>query len=247
GWGRGAGCNGKVHILLEKVTEAMRSNILKVYTNLQRGFNVIAIKNLALVPGSIDTTYRVNDANNLQTRNIPSKKLNRIVNGKFYHFMKAKPRLIIFGAGEDVEPLVKLANLTGFSVFMWDWRPEMLCKKRFPNVNFVHHIDSFQINKHDYAIIMTHDFQKDKQLLQLLMTNQLKYLGVLGPSRRTSRLLNGKEVPPFIKSPVGLSIGSEGPNEISVSIIAELIQVKRGVSNVEQTENNWRISSGGEK
>ena len=74
---------------------------------------------------------------------------------------------------------------------------------------------------------MTHDFQLDVKLVQRLRDRQLLYLGILGSKKRTERLLGG-EIPNWIHSPVGLSIGADGPEEIAVSIVAELIAVRRG-------------------
>ena len=60
-----------------------------------------------------------------------------------------------------------------------------------------------------------------------LRDHQLLYLGILGSKKRTERLL-GEEIPNWIHSPIGLSIGADGPEEIAVSIVAELIAVRRG-------------------
>jgi xanthine dehydrogenase accessory factor len=82
-------------------------------------------------------------------------------------------------------------------------------------------------NPSDSVVIVSHNFQRDKEYLHSLLYHDLTYLGVLGSRSRTERLLGGKEIPTHLKSPVGLSIGAEGPEEIAVSIVAELIQQRK--------------------
>ena len=74
---------------------------------------------------------------------------------------------------------------------------------------------------------MTHDFQVDQQLLRILQKEKLFYVGLLGSEKRTRRLL-GHAVPDWLHSPIGLSIGADGPEEIAVSIIAEMIAIRKG-------------------
>jgi xanthine dehydrogenase accessory factor len=83
------------------------------------------------------------------------------------------------------------------------------------------------LTRSDSVIILTHQFQKDQEILNYLKGKDLMYLGVLGPRIRTQRLLEGLEFPQEISSPAGLSIGAEGPEEIAISIVAELIQQQR--------------------
>lgn len=63
--------------------------------------------------------------------------------------------------------------------------------------------------------------------MQLIVEKDLRYIGVMGSKQRTSRLLNFGELPFQISTPVGLTIGAEGPEEIAISILAELIHVKK--------------------
>ncbi|MEF2094149.1 XdhC family protein [Bacillus sp. CFBP9009] len=145
-----------------------------------------------------------------------------------------KPRFIIFEAGCDVYPVVTMATSIGFLVTVCDWRPELCNENNIPDA--VSHIIGFptkimeqlSFKKDDYVIIMTHNFQRDKEILSLsLMMNQsLSYIGILGSQKRTASLFDTK-TPNNIHSPIGLSIGAKGPFEIAVSIIAELIQHKR--------------------
>jgi xanthine dehydrogenase accessory factor len=71
---------------------------------------------------------------------------------------------------------------------------------------------------------MTHDFKRDKELLTLLRKKKLRYLGLLGSKLRTLRLLETDDMPERIRSPVGIPIGAEGPEEIAISILADVIK-----------------------
>ncbi|MBK5446837.1 XdhC family protein [Peribacillus sp. TH24] len=73
---------------------------------------------------------------------------------------------------------------------------------------------------------MTHSFQRDSHILKELIPYRPRYLGALGPRRRTERLLSSHSLPEWVYSPVGLNIHAEGPDEIAISIVAQLLQVR---------------------
>ncbi len=235
GWGRGAGCNGKIMILLEKIDDTLRSQFKMVEKLLNEGLKVMAVKNICFKTHSVATMYKVENGesfgdpfkgNTNWLQCIPNK--NSLVKGLYFHHFQPKNRLFIFGAGTDARPVATLATKLYYNVFVWDWRPKNLKSKYFPNVEMLQ--PSFpwknvDMTKNDFIIIMTHDFQKDQQLLHHFMTfKQIKYLGILGPRKRTKRLLNGKNIPSAVNSPIGLPIGADGPREIAISILAELIK-----------------------
>ncbi len=73
----------------------------------------------------------------------------------------------------------------------------------------------------------THHFQHDQAIVDCLFSQNLHYIGLLGSANRTKRSLNGKQPPAHFYSPVGLKIGAEGPEEIAVSVVAEIIQTRK--------------------
>lgn len=251
-WGRGAGCNGVIHILLEKVTVQMKQNFLKLSSFLKEGVPVISIRTLNN-PSFMLPFFITKDGNSFGRRpqqiesilqKIQKDKqshtfyLKSIQKHIYVQYYSPKPRLFIFGAGPDVRPFASIAYKSGFSVKIWDWRKTNLNKSHFPdaelltNYSIKRTIHAINFSQTDSAVIMTHDFQKDKELLYLLLNEKkLGYLGVLGPRQRTRRLLDNKEIPSTVHSPVGLNIGGEGPAEIAISIVAQLIQTQRQVIN----------------
>ncbi|MGR6543836.1 XdhC family protein [Paenibacillus tundrae] len=147
----------------------------------------------------------------------------------------AKPRLIVIGAGNDVLPVVKLAQLGGFRIVVADWRESLCTAERFPDValclGFPRKILSvLQFQRDDHILLMSHQFPREREVLELLVGVDYAYLGIMGSKTRTERLLNGLPPLSHVHSPVGLSIGAEGPDEIAISIAAELIASKRSVA-----------------
>lgn len=268
-WGRGSGCNGKVEILLEIIDEEYKHQLCSVRNQLKKNKQVIGLT--FFQTSSISRTYLMEGypiPNKLDRSiiklcyDIWHNKKSRLVNMQdkgnvFTQFFLPKPRLFIFGAGPDVEPLAFISDKVGFAIHIWDFRTAYLNKKNFPknvyreNISINEMLKKTKFLPSDSIIIMTHDFQKDKELLQLLKDNKhVRYFGILGPRRRTERLLHGETIPNFLHSPVGLSIGAEGPEEISISIVADLIRAQRqegGITLIEEDKDRWYLSSSGKK
>lgn len=161
----------------------------------------------------------------------------------FLEFLEPPQPLVIFGAGYDALPLVALARELGWQVSVIDHRPAFARAERFPLANQV--IQSHPENISDHVkltprtvtVVMTHNYQRDGEILQALLPFSLPYIGMLGPKRRTDALLNdlqaaGVDITPDqrrrIFGPVGLDIGAETPEEIALSIIAEIRAVTSG-------------------
>ncbi|WP_293017146.1 XdhC/CoxI family protein [Paenibacillus sp.] len=152
-----------------------------------------------------------------------------------------KPRLIIVGAGNDVIPVARLGKSAGFRVVVADWRETLCTAERFPDVELVcgfpHEImPVLDIQSGDYILLMSHQFPREREFLELLEGRSYAYLGLMGSRTRTARLLN--DLPPLkhLHSPVGLTIGADGPEEIAISIAAELIVCKRAATAAERRD-----------
>ncbi len=252
-WGNGAGCNGIITVLLEPIDDTMFNLLTKLKTYLLNGTSVSMMKILSDDSNEVETIFIVDEKTFFGNCN--ERKLNQIkiafnelhyTNQKsglrtiepletntYLHTFHPKPRLFVFGAGKDAIPLVKLASLAGFFVTITDWRADLCSKESFPDAQQIlvgfpsEIIPRLQLTASDSAIIITHQFQKDKEILNHILNSNLKYLGVLGGKKRIQRLLEGKKVDTEINSPAGLQIGAEGPEEIAISIVGELIQRQR--------------------
>ncbi|MBD2261172.1 XdhC/CoxI family protein [Pseudanabaena sp. FACHB-2040] len=154
--------------------------------------------------------------------------------------------LLIFGAGYDAIPLVQFAKHLGWHVTVIDHRPEHLTHERFPLADQLlfctpdpPHGYRHLLTPQTVAVVMTHRYISDLAFLKTLMLSRLLYLGVLGPKRRMQQLwqdLAEHNITPTpeqnqqLYNPVGLDIGAETPEEIALSIVAEIQAVLSGRS-----------------
>lgn len=242
GWGRGAGCNGKVHVLLEKVDEQLKESLRRLKVYLEKHIPVTMYRRLQSVPHQIATSYHPRGCPSFGVDISPYSKEEW--NVQHFH---PQQRLIIFGAGPDALPLIRSAKSVGFETYVWDWRPDLLNPKRLLYARCLWNFETMDYKASDYVVVMTHDFQHDQQIIRKLLLKQaFRYVGVLGPRKRLKRLLNSNEIPPWINSPIGLNIKAEGPEEIAISMMAEMIKVKNEVQLREQ-ESHRDLFSGGKK
>jgi xanthine dehydrogenase accessory factor len=153
--------------------------------------------------------------------------------------------LVIFGAGPDAIPLVDAAKLLGWNVTVLDHRPAYASKDSIPGADSVVLSDPDQVPKHlklnqrHVTVIMTHNFDKDRRLLKLLLESPVRYVGLLGPKSKLQTLFQSLAEEGFkpskaqmekLHAPIGLDIGAETPEEIAFSIISEIKAVHEGRS-----------------
>ncbi|MBT9392783.1 XdhC family protein [Hymenobacter sp. NST-14] len=151
-------------------------------------------------------------------------------------------RLTVYGAGNDVQPLVRLAAGLGWRVLVVDGRPAQAQPARFPEADEVRVLPLAQVSQqpHDgsFALLMTHNYYYDLAVLQhLLPAATARYIGLLGPRKKYERLLEdltkdtsdaAEQLRGRIHSPIGLNLGAETPEEIALSIVAEIQAVLTG-------------------
>ncbi|WP_286228790.1 XdhC family protein [Neobacillus mesonae] len=156
----------------------------------------------------------------------------------FFDVHLPPPKLLIFGAGHDAVPLARISTTTGFETTVIDSRPAYNTKERFPTAHFLVE-DSSQINvdSQTYIVIMNHHLERDAASLAFALKSDAPYIGILGPRTRTQRLLSHLKEEEIVFSPkqltklfspIGLDIGAETPEEISLSIISEITAFRTG-------------------
>jgi xanthine/CO dehydrogenase XdhC/CoxF family maturation factor len=173
----------------------------------------------------------------------PQSGAERIGSGEVFCEVSAPPpELVIFGANSDAVPLARQAWALGFSVTMVDVRSAYLTADRFPMARLVtaHHsqfADVVPLARGSLVLVMNHHLERDEASLRYALDSHATYIGVLGPRTRFEKLLSGLAAKGYapsasrlerVHSPVGLSIGAETPEEVAVSILAELVAVCRG-------------------
>ncbi|MBC7899736.1 MAG: XdhC family protein [Saprospiraceae bacterium] len=145
--------------------------------------------------------------------------------------------VMLFGAGADAVPFVRIASELGWQVTVYDHRPAFLTEERFPDARKLtlqktdEIPDTTDADDRTAAVIMTHNYARDRLILPALLRSDVFYVGALGPKRRTEQLLDeiggtfSEERLSRLYAPVGMDIGGDTPESIALSIIAEIQSV----------------------
>ena len=159
----------------------------------------------------------------------------------FVEPMISDPVVYIFGGGHISTQIVPLAALVGFKVMVIDDRSEFADPRKFPDaVNVFQYpfegvLDRISVDLLSYLVIVTRGHMHDRTVLEQALRTEAKYIGMIGSRRKRGivykKLLEEgftQEDLDRVHSPIGLELGGETPEEIAVSIVAELIQVRAG-------------------
>jgi len=151
-----------------------------------------------------------------------------------FELIRPETKLVILGDNYDVSAMVGLANQLAWNIcILGDIKK--LNKEVLVNVAKVipyKDMDRIKIHDHTAVVLLSHDYVKDMNALQIFIKKKPRYLGMLGPKKRMLKMeeslgeFNFSKIPIFY-SPVGLEIGAETPSEIALSILAEIIAVFR--------------------
>lgn len=145
-------------------------------------------------------------------------------------------RLVIFGAGDDAQPLCSVASMLGWHVTVVDRRGRLATRARFPQARQVvaadwpEAIEMLTFSSRSAAVLMTHDLDDDARILSLL-PQHLPYTGALGPAHRREWLLeqalsltfDREDPPPPVRGSIGLDLGDRSPAGIAVAVVAEIL------------------------
>ena len=144
------------------------------------------------------------------------------------------PRLVVCGAGDDAMPLAACASQVGFRVTIVDHRPAYLSAERFPGAERIDcrpadDLEALPLGRRTYAVVMTHSFAHDRDWVGRLLRTAVPYIGLLGPRARRDEILEQIDAAAGtgrLFAPVGLDLGADGPEQVAVSIVAELLAVR---------------------
>ncbi len=263
------GCNGIVHILFEYIDSSVVNNpiVLLKALDAERSDAVImtlfSVDRKAQQPGTILLYREGQSLNNDEVFTTLLPDIQAVLAGRssamktitidsltyeaLIEYIAPPLYLLVAGAGNDVKPLVQMAATLGWEVTVADGRATHATVQRFPKAKTViiakpeELITRFVIDAGTYVLLMTHNYNYDLALLQLLLDTDCSYIGILGPKTKLNRMLSdldeaGVMVPKGqlekIHGPVGLDIGAEPSEEIAVSVIAEILAVKNGKTGI---------------
>ena len=159
----------------------------------------------------------------------------------FVEPLASKPVVYVFGGGHVSSQIVPIAARVGFRVVVVDDRAEFANPDNFPEAWKVHEyafegvLDKFPVDESSYFVIVTRGHMHDKTVLGQALRTPAKYIGMIGSRRKRDMIYDALLKEGFTKTdigrvhaPIGLDIGAETPEEIAVSIVAELIKVRAG-------------------
>lgn len=161
-----------------------------------------------------------------------------------FEMIRPPVHLALFGAGHDVHPMVHLARTLGWRVTVVGRKPVNVLTERFPDADahiFLMHPeeapDHVAFDAWSAAVVMNHQYPRDKTLIGALLGTSAAYVGALGPRVRTARIRQelAAEQPALTEAhfdklhgPIGLDIGTETPDEIALATLAEIQAVLHG-------------------
>ena len=226
-WGLGLGCNGVVRVLVEPL--ASGSPCIEA---LRR--SCAARPDAA--PVSMATVYEVDGAAKVFLETLPPPV-----------------PLVIFGAGQDALPVVELARELGWYTEVVDPQARPASRSRFAiadRVTLARPEDAgahVRITPRTMALLMSHNYAHDLAWLRFLLASPARYIGVMGPRKRTERMLRelaAADGMARLHAPAGLDIGANGPAEIALSIVAEMRAVLNGRRGGKLRERRGSIHGG---
>ena len=249
----GLGCSGIIHVLLERVSRG-NTPILDLIREVVFSARAPgAIAHVVEPASSVGQRFMI-DPHGKFTSNVSDSEVRAMlareaalavserssrflrINGGvevFVEVLSPVIRLLVFGAGDDAVPLTSLAKYLGWRVTVVDGRAHYARREKFPQADEVlvrpagqsgmaNEIDPWTV-----AVVMTHSYSQDLETLRELAGQPLRYLGILGPRKRTSQLLadaglDAGTLVPVLHTPIGLDIGADGPQQVALAVIAEI-------------------------
>lgn len=161
----------------------------------------------------------------------------------FFERVALPARLIVLGAGHIARPLVELASAVGFETVVVDEREAWAEPSRFPAAKAVHCDDpeavvaELALDPDTAVVVVTHHHPLDQALVRALVASRAGFCGLVGSEAKRNKFrmrLEAQGIPKEalarLKSPLGIQIGARTPEEIALSIVAELVAWRRGVT-----------------
>jgi xanthine/CO dehydrogenase XdhC/CoxF family maturation factor len=216
----GLGCGGTVELLVEPAGTAEFEGLMEA---LEASLEGVESRVVTWLPEN-------------------GRPLRRVVGeveaqGGFEERIEAPQRLVVFGAGDDAQPLVEMAALMGWNVVVVDGRPQWARAERFPEATLVVVAEGFgelkalDVGDRDAVVVMTHSYEQDRVWLAGALRCGPRYLGLLGARHRSALLVREtaallgwsvEQACEGLFAPVGLDLGGDGAEAIALAVVAEI-------------------------
>ena len=257
--GIGLGCNGVIDVFIEPLMAGNPNNPIHLFERFQNTKEPLALA--TVFSGSTNGEKMLINADGEELQSFTNSSLTQIVKHDLRSLFEAKKSvakkysllreeidvfvelvqptisLIIFGGGFDARPVSELAKSLGWNVSVTDECVAHIAPVFFPTADKLslcqrEFIDrDFEITPYTACVLMSHNYEYDRDVLLKLIKTDTPYIGILGPRKRFDKMqeeFQGQNIQLSekdfyrIHSPIGLDIGAEAPDEIALSIIGEI-------------------------
>lgn len=259
--GIGLGCNGVIDVLIEPAQQDDPRNAVKLFESLLDTKEPVALATVFSSTNmngeklmiTSDKKQQQNSFSDQRLIDLVMPDLSKVFETKrseaksytlgeerievFIELIQPSISLIIFGGGFDARPVSNLAKSLGWKVMVTDECVAHIAPVFFPSADKLslcqrEYVDrDFDITPYTACVLMSHNYEYDRDVLKKLLKSPAPYIGILGPRKRFDKMVaefseQGITIAADdihrIHSPIGLDIGAEAPDEIAVSIIAEI-------------------------
>jgi xanthine dehydrogenase accessory factor len=241
-------CGGNVDIFLEPVHERHRDFYKGIRTLEKSG------KNGAIVTSYTESSFTkslvgdggvivgdlVGEPLREEVRSCMAGKRPFMDEGRLIEPVISSSLLYLFGAGHVSQYVARVASIAEFEIIVVDDRTDFANAERFPEAReiivegFDTVFDHLDFHGNEYVAILTRGHKHDALVLEEVMKKPTRYVGMIGSKRKTKLVFDhlrskgfGEEALKLVRAPIGLPIQAETPQEIAVSIVAELIEIRR--------------------
>ncbi|HKI05831.1 MAG TPA: XdhC family protein [Thermoanaerobaculia bacterium] len=248
-WGLGLGCNGLVDVFVQPATEGPLAELADRLRDFLAGDSPFVVATVVdgggaggvlicgpegSVDGSLGST-ELDAAGVEHARGLTAASRSDVRDGVFFEALPPPPHLVVCGAGDDARPLVAYAADAGFRVTVVDHRPALLEAEWFPQASQrllarPEEAVDLPAAARSLAVVKTHSLNHDREWVRRLLAAGLPYVGILGPHARTESILRdiGRQGDERVFGPVGLDLGADGPRQVALAIVAELLAFTTG-------------------
>lgn len=194
---------------------------------------------LTATPGGLEADDLLSDARSLMDRE-QNRRVDYPAGSAFIEVLAPPPSLLIFGAVHSAQALSKFGTQMGYRVTVVDARAAFLTEDRFPDARRLlgwpgEVADELTFDRRTFVVLLSHDARFEDPVWPLIADADVKYLGAMGSRRtHTTRIEKLRDAGwtdgqlERIHGPIGLDLGGESPEEMAVSILAEMTQVRYG-------------------
>ncbi len=230
--GYGLGCNGIIHLLLERVSARQADPVLPVIQRVRAGRRPAIVTQTIGPAAAVGRRAVLEDCGELVLQASHTEELQ---DGSevFVETLTPPLRLLVFGAGDDAVPMTNLAKFLGWQVIVADGRAHYARRAKFPAADrlLVRHagepLPPEMVDPWTAAVVMSHSYIQDLDVIRELARKPPRYVGILGPRKRAVQLFSdaGLDVAGLdseLHTPIGLDIGADGAEQVALAVAAEI-------------------------